>query len=47
MTINTKSLVYGMLGSIGILVILEVIWWFGVILFYRLAKMRQAALEEE
>ena len=47
MTITTESLIYGILGSIGILVVLELVWWVGVISFYRLAKVRQIALEEE
>ena len=47
MAITTEGLIYGILGSIGILVVLEIIWWSGVISFYRLAKLRQIALEEE
>ncbi len=47
MAITTEGLIYGILGSIGILVVLEIIWWAGVISFYRLAKVRQIALEEE
>ena len=41
------DIIYGVLGSIGILVVLEVTWWLGVFSFYKLAKIRQEALEEE
>lgn len=44
---STEGLVYSIVGSIGILVVLEVVWWIGVISFYHLAKLRQIALEEE
>lgn len=47
MAITTEGLIYSILGSIGILVVLEVVWWVGVMSFYRLAKLRQIALEEE
>lgn len=45
--INIDDFVYTLLGSIGILVVVEVTWWLGVIAFYKLAKIRQEALEEE
>lgn len=47
MAITTEGLIYSILGSIGILVVLEVVWWVGVISFYHLAKLKQIALEEE
>jgi len=40
-------MVSSLLGSIGILVVIEVVWWVGVIAFYKLAKIRSEALEEE
>jgi hypothetical protein len=47
MLLTIDSIVYTILGSIGILVVVEVTWWLGVIAFYKLAKIRQEALEEE
>ena len=44
---SIDDIIYWVLGSIGILVVLEVTWWLGVFSFYKLAKIRQQALEEE
>ena len=40
------EVIYWSIGSIGILVVLEVAWWLGVFSFYKLAKIRHEALEE-
>lgn len=47
MVLSIDEMIYWTIGSIGILVVLEVVWWIGVISFYHLAKLRQIALEEE
>lgn len=45
MVLSIDELLYWTIGSIGILIVLEVIWWLGVIAFYKLAKIRKEALE--
>lgn len=47
MVLSIDEMIYWTIGSIGILVVLEVVWWLGVIAFYKLAKIRQEGLEEE
>ncbi len=47
MVLSIDEMIYWTIGSIGILVVLEVVWWLGVISFYKLAKIRQEALEQE
>ena len=47
MVLSIDEMIDWTIGSIGILVVLEVVWWIGVISFYHLAKLRQIALEEE
>jgi hypothetical protein len=42
-----NEMVYWSIGSVGLLVILEIIWWVGIGSFYKLAKIRHTALEEE
>jgi hypothetical protein len=46
MVLSIDEVLYWSIGSIGILIVLEVIWWLGVIAFYKLAKIRQEALEK-
>ena len=47
MVYSIDDIIYWSIGSIGILVVIEVVWWVGVIAFYKLAKIRSEALEEE
>jgi hypothetical protein len=46
MVLSIDEVLYWSIGSIGILIVLEVIWWLGIIAFYKLAKIRQEALEK-
>ena len=46
MVLSIDEVLYWSIGSIGILIVLEVIWWLGVISFYKLVKIRQEALEK-
>ena len=46
MVLSIDEVLYWSIGSIGILIVLEVIWWLGVIALYKLAKIRQEALEK-
>ena len=46
MVYSIDDIIYWSIGSIGILVVIEVVWWVGVIAFYKLAKIRSEALEE-
>ena len=47
MVLSIDEMIYWTIGSIGILVVLEVLWWLGIFSFYKLAKIRQEALAEE
>ena len=47
MVLSIDEMIYWTIGSIGILVVLEVTWWLGIFSFYKLAKIRQEALEQE